>query len=246
MTVEKFVVSKDKFIDNFLYPLSRFDLDDKPAQMVLDDDLIGITHTKERDIILKCTLKDVKGKIDTPVILRDIPRLISAIGFVSESMLTFSLDPTNITYVDSQIKFKSYFLDSRFFDSKIPLKIKKIEDIKFDVSFRLDQLSLSKIRKSKQFCKDSEKLYFSGTDSGILVERSDAENSTIDSISFKITNDFEGDPFSAKPIHNKIFDLISEKTEDIVVQINNEFGIFIFTVNTDTYNLKYITSALRK
>ncbi len=246
MTVEKFVVSKDNFIDNFLYPLSRFDLDDKPAQIILYKNLIGITHTKERDIILKCTLKDIKGKIEEPVILRDIPRLISAIGFVGESMLTFSVEATNLSYIDSQIKFKSYFLDSRFFDSKIPLKIKKIEDIKFDVSFYLDQFSLSKIRKSKQFCKDSEKLYFSGTDSGIIVERGDTENSTIDSISFKITNDFDGDPFSAKPIHNKIFDLISEKTEDILVEMNNEYGIFIFTVNTKTYNLKYITSALRK
>ncbi len=116
----KFLVEKDVFVDGFLKPLSLFDLPDKCCRISYETDSIsGITYTNDRNCILHATYKNIKSDVFEPIVLRDINRLISAISFVSEPQMIFTLNENYIEYDSSFIKFKSYYLDNNFFDSKI-------------------------------------------------------------------------------------------------------------------------------
>lgn len=244
-----FVVAKDKLVNNFVTPLSRFDLVDKPAQVFLDDgNLTGVTHSDDRSVILEATLKGVKGDDHDPFVLKDLNRLNSALGFVQESLMTFDIETNHLLYKDDLIRFKSFFLDDRFFDEKIPLKLEKIKEQDYDHSFTLTQDSLAKIRKSAQFVgQDTNKVYLSGSSKdGVIASRHDSEKSSIDTISFNIVPSYTGTDFDPIPLHIDLFTLISEKDCDILVEINDKFGLILLTVDTDEYKLQYITTALRK
>jgi|TARA_R110000787_G_scaffold336_8_gene1267 hypothetical protein len=247
--MSNFVVSKDKFVNNFVTPLSRFDLTDKPAQVFINDNnLTGVTHSDDRSVILEATLKDIKGDDTDPFVLKDLNRLLSALGFVQETMMTFDVEPNHLLYKDDAIRFKSFFLDNRFFDDKIPLKLEKIKEQTYDHSFTLSQDSLAKIRKSAQFVgADTSKVYLSGNSKdGVVASRHDASKTSIDTISFNIVPEYTGTDFTPIPLHIDLFSLISEKDCDILVEINDKFGLFLLTVETDEYKLQYITTALRK
>ena len=248
--MSKFIVTKSNFVDHFITPLSRFNLSDKPAQIVIENNtLIGVTHTEDRHIILEATLKNIKGDdLESPVVLKDLNRLLSALGFVSEPTMTFSIEPSYLHYKDNSITFKSFFLDGRFFDEKIPSKLGKIKEQTIDFTFNLTQDALGKIRKSKQFvAQDTDKVYISGNSKdGIVASRHDATKSSIDTISFNILPSYTGDDFDPLPLDINLFDLISEKSETILVEVNKQFGLFLLTVETPEYKLQYITSALRK
>lgn len=243
--MSKFVIEKKIFVDNFLTPLSRFDLPDKSAQVILDNgQLTGVTYNQHRHIIHRNVIKDVKGDGFDPVIYRDIPKLISALGFVKEELLTLDVDKTFMLYSDDLIRFKQYFMDSRYFNDQVSNQLVRINDLSFDKTFVISPTNCSNIRKSKQFSPDSKVVYFEGVSGKIFACRENA-NTKVDDIRFKICDSFEGGDFSPLAMDINIFDLISEKIESILVKVNTQFNLFMLEIENEKYKQEYITSTIK-
>lgn len=245
--MSKFIVKKETFADNFIAPLAKFDLIDKPATVQLKDgNLVGITHSQNQNIILEATLKNIKGDPYSPVIYKDLHKLQSALGFIETSILTFEVKENHLLYDDDFLRFKSFFLDQRFFDGRIHTKVKKIRELDYNIKFTLDQNSISKIRKTKSFVdKDLKHVYFFADSGGVWVSRHDG-NRNVDSIKFVIQGSYDGKSFSEIPLDISFFDLLAEKNLNVSVAIDTNTGMFSFEVDAEDYSLKYALAALVK
>lgn len=246
--MSKFTVSKAKFLDNFIDPLSKFDLLDDVAMVKLDaGSLRGTTYMSDRSVILDATLKNIDGENFDPVVFKDLLRIKSGMAYVQNKDPEFEITKTYIQYNDDTVKFVSQFMDSRFFDPKQIEKLDKIYNLEFDFSFTLTQESLSKIIKSKQVAPKITKIYFDATHkSGVSATRKDDEKASLDVIGFRVSDSFVGNAITNFPLHISTFNLISEKSEAMLFSVNTKFGIVSISVDTPEYKLNYITSALRK
>lgn len=246
--MSKFIVEKDTFLNAFIKPLSVFDSQDNSCQLFKEDDstLKGITYSSDRSVILESTLYNVDGDVMPSVVLRALPRFISAIGFCGEPKMSFEVKDNYLLHSSNNLKFKTFFLDSKFFDSKILLKLAKIKELECDSSFTITPSNVSDIKRSKTFARATDKVYISSDGSGVVATRDDKEKSSIDTMSFQIASDFSGEILKDIPIHISFFDLLLEKTDSILVSVNAEYGVFQFLIKNDKCKLHYITSALRE
>lgn len=245
--MKTFQVNKTTFVNNFINPLSQFDLvDNSSALMSRDKKLIGVTHSQDRSIILEATIKNLNGDEFDVVTLKHLPKFKTALGFISDDNPHFTINDNFIEHRGDDITIKSYYLDNRFFDSKQIDKLGKIQSISFDFNFILTQQNLAKIRKSKQ-ASPSVKLYFDASQkSGVSVTRKDDERVGIDTIGFKIADSFMGSTITNVPIHSSIFDLISEQSECIVISYNKQYGLITYVIDTEQYQLYYVSTILKK
>lgn len=246
--MSKFTVSKASFLEHFIEPLSKFDLVEKTALVTLKNkELIGTTYMVDRSVMLDVRLKDITGADFDPVVFKDLLRIKNGMSYVDNKNPEFSVSKTCLEYVDDSVKLTSQFMDNRFFDPRHIEKLKKIKELEFDFSFGLTQEALSKINKSKQVAATINKIYFDAdVKTGVSVVRKDDEKPAMDLIGFKIADSFEGKAITNFPLHISTFNLISEKSETMLFSVNTKFGIVSISVDTPTYNLNYITSALRK
>lgn len=244
--MNKILVQKDEFSEDFINPLSRFGLEYTPIQICkTEDGLIGMSHTPTCSIMGHVILKNVKGEVFDPLVLKDTYKLKSALAFITEPTITLSLDEKYIMYDGDSVKIKSFMLDKRAFDENQPKKILKILDMDFDSSFVLAPESLTKIKKSKEFSQ-TNKIYIDLNEDGVSVSRKDDEKPSVGTLSFKIGESYSGDDVSNLPFSMDIFDLIQNKKDDILIQVNKKFGILTFQLEDDNKKITYITSALRK
>lgn len=242
------IVSKETFVNKFLTPLAKFDLPSKPAQVVASGgELCGITHSEDRSIILDCKLKNIKVDDFNPVVFKDLNKLKSAMAFVDNTLIKFNIADNYLSYEDDYVKLKSFFLDNKFFDSKQPQKMEKIRSLDFDFSFVLSQDALCKIRKSKQFASDTNKVYIKANKKdGVHISRKDDVKSKIDTIGFKVSDSFEGPEIDYIPLSIDLFDFIEERTESLKVMLNTKLSLFNIKSETAEYSLNYIAAQLRK
>lgn len=241
--MSQIIIPKDKFLANFLVPLSIFDLKDKCCYFFKKEYLRGITYTTDRHLILDAKFFNVKGDDFDPVVLRDLNRLNQAFAFVEDPSLVLDIQQDRLIYDSKDLKIKSYFLDPNYFDHKIPVKLERISSLTIDTTFSITATDLNKIKKAKSFV-NSEKIYVMIENGNIFLSLND-ENKKIDSIGFNITDKFTGKSFDKFSLHISVFDLIKTQKEPILVMLNSEFGIVQFQITTTEYELKYITSALK-
>lgn len=243
-----FTVSKQLLLDNFITPLSQFDIEDNSAMLELKDtNLMGLTHSQDRSLILQTTLKNVVNPVKfDPVVLKGLKKLRPALKYIDNINPSFKIMDNYLEYSDDLVKFKSYFLDIRFFQTKQSDKIKKISELEFDFSFGLTQKALTNIRKSSQFT-DTSKLYIDASPkTGVMITRKDDEAKNVNSIGFKVSDEYTGIPLTNIPLHISTFNWICESNESILLSYCSKVGVITLTVDTPDYNLYYITSRLKK
>lgn len=178
----------------------------------------------------------------------DIKKLIRVLDCIEDELVTFKINSNHLFYKTDTLQFKYHFLDDSIVP-KVTLKREKIESLKNDTFFDIDNKKLQDILKGSAFTTDTNKIYIYGLNDGIYCELGDKEKSNTDSISIKIADSFEGEPLTQIiPFNLDIFRLFSgNKFQKARIGINNTFKIMSFHIKpTDYTEFTFVISGLVK
>lgn len=128
-----------------------------------------------------------------------------------------------------------------------PINVASIINLNFDTTFEIGLDKIKKILNAYSFATDVNKIYFYSKDDKIFADIDDKTMDNMDNVSLLISDTFNGQIVEPMSIKIEIFKLFVGTKNPIKVKINNQYKVFVFTLQEDTNTeLKYIISALVK
>lgn len=240
------LVKKD-FTDNFLNIVGK--AVDVVSIKASKDGLYTVCNKPDSSII-------VLGKynynldLDSELSLNvgDIKKLLRVLDCIEDETLHFKINSNHLFYKSDKIQFKYHFLDDSIVP-KVTLKREKIESLKNDTFFDIDNKKFQEILKASSFTTETNKIYIYGQPDGVYCELGDKEKSNTDSISMKMSDTIEGSPLTQViPFNLDIFRLFSGvRFEKARVGVNNTYKIMSFYIRpTDNTEFTFVISGLVK
>jgi hypothetical protein len=244
-------LNKKQFNDYFLSPINKLT---NTSTLILDDKSITtLTHNAEGGdtIVLYGYLKTTTGlKEQQKLNIPDIKRLTQMIDCIDEEELKLAIQTNCIEYKSPELNFKYHLWEDGLTQTSI-LNPNKINKLTFDCEFDLTPKKISEILKASMVVpwpSDANKIYFYAKDSAIYGELTDKTIANLDSISFVVSNEYDGkDIKDVLPISLEVFRLFSGlKIDNIRVKINTTLKTLLFEIKEENLVLKYIISSLVK
>lgn len=238
------IKNKDLFVKSFLSPISK--ISDSAVVEISHNNLSCMVCTADNSVIYYSTYP-VEIDSDQTEILNfpDIKKIIRAIDAISDDDIVFTLENNNLTYKDKSLRFTYHLLEDGII-KKPKLNLQKLSDTAFETTFKLNSSHVKDLMRGSVFSSDSNKAYISSNDDGVHVELTDKTRKNIDTITLKLTDDFQGEDISPIPINFEIFRLIEMGNKELNVKINSKLGIVIFEVVNNYNKTLYIVSSLVK
>jgi len=240
------IKNKTDFVKNFLSPVSK--MSDSAILEVSENTLSSLTCVADNSVILYIDFP-IETDFSESLHLNcpDIKKLIKAIDTVKEGTeLVFLLENNNLSYKDSNIRFKYHLLEDDII-KKPKLKLDKLKQTEFNVSFSITGSDIKELIKGSVFSSDSNKTYFSINEEGVFAELTDKTRNNIDTITLKICESYQGDKIEHFPINFEIFRIMeSTQNKNINVKINNKLGLVIFDFESNYNKMTYIVPSLIK
>lgn len=236
------ILNKSNFLSKFLVPISRIQ---ETCLITLRDGHVFSLVNAENNIKLYARCDDIKYSGESLNLgFSDIKKLIKAIDMIQDNEVELKLNSNNIEYTGKNNMFKIFLTD----DSNIPLpkiSIKKIMDFQYDTKFLVNPDIFSNLIKSSAFITNSNKVYITTVDGGVMAELNDKTKKNVDVFTIKISETFDGSNVRSIPFPFDLFKIINgySKTNNIGMSINNNVGIIAIDVFDNNYILKYIASA---
>jgi len=236
------ILNKSSFLSKFLVPISRIQ---ETCLITLRDGHVFSLVNAENNIKLYARCDDIKYSGESLNLgFSDIKKLIKAIDMIQDNEVELKLNSNNIEYTGKNNMFKIFLTD----DSNIPLpkiSIKKIMDFQYDTKFLVNPDIFSNLIKSSAFITNSNKVYITTVDGGVMAELNDKTKKNVDVFTIKISETFDGSNVRSIPFPFDLFKIINGygKTNNIGMSINNNVGIIAIDVFDNNYILKYIASA---
>lgn len=236
------ILNKSNFLSKFLVPISRIQ---ETCLITLRDGHVFSLVNAENNIKLYARCDDIKYSGESLNLgFSDIKKLIKAIDMIQDNEVELRLNSNNIEYTGKNNMFKIFLTD----DSNIPLpkiSIKKIMDFQYDTKFLVNPDIFSNLIKSSAFITNSNKVYITTVDGGVMAELNDKTKKNVDVFTIKISETFDGSNVRSIPFPFDLFKIINgySKTNNIGMSINNNVGIIAIDVFDNNYILKYIASA---
>lgn len=236
------ILNKSSFLSKFLVPISRIQ---ETCLITLRDGHVFSLVNAENNIKLYARCDDIKYSGESLNLgFSDIKKLIKAIDMIQDNEVELKLNSNNIEYTGKNNMFKIFLTD----DSNIPLpkiSIKKIMDFQYDTKFLVNPDIFSNLIKSSAFITNSNKVYITTVDGGVMAELNDKTKKNVDVFTIKISETFDGSNVRSIPFPFDLFKIINgySKTNNIGMSINNNVGIIAIDVFDNNYILKYIASA---
>ena len=238
-----------KVLIKFLGPVSR--LGDKSVVKFYKNKIYTLMSSEDNNIILYATSTFSGTEINELVRLNlsDVKKLLRAVECFEED-LNFYLKDNHIYCETSTLNgeyFKHHLVDDSII-KETPISIEKISNLNFDIEFDINSKKLSELSRGSSYACDTHKIYFYTKDGAVYSELTDKEIQNIDSITFKISDSFVGQPIKGMlPLVLEVFrNLTNLKCESVKVKINNEYKVIMFCVTDYNVELKYIVSTLVK
>ena len=131
-------------------------------------------------------------------------------------------------------------------DMGLMQNVKKINELNFDVKFKVTEAKLSSLFKGSSFTTETNKLYIYFENNKICGELGDKSRHNSDNFQCVLADTYEGAALTKTvPINFDTFRLINfNKCQDIEFAINIAFGVIKVTLSRDNTKLTYIVSAL--
>ena len=236
------IKSKKDFIGNVLGPISN--LNDKTIIKIEKDKLSSLTTSSDATLVLYSETK-TEAEADRNINIPDIKKFIRVLECVDGDEMDLDITSNNVKYASDNFKFTYHLLDDGII--KLPaINVKKINELKFDVTFKVLENKLSSLFKVSTFTTETKELYIYFENNKICGELGDKGRHNTDSFQCVLADSFEGTALTKTiPINFDTFRLINfNKCQDIEFSINISFGVIKVVLNKDNTKLTYIVSAL--
>jgi len=236
------IKSKKDFVSNVLGPISN--LNDKTIIKIEKDKITSLTAAPDSTLVLyseTTTVSDSERSVNIP----DIKKLTRVLECVDVDELNLDITNNSIKYTGDNFKFTYHLLEDGII--KLPaINVKKINELKFDVSFKVTDIKLNSLFKGSSFTTETNKLYIYFENNKIYGELGDKSKQLTDNFQCVLAEKFEGSPLAKTiPVNFDTFRLINfNKCQDIEFSINATFGVVKVTLSRDNTKLTYIVSAL--
>ena len=236
------IPNKKDFISNVLNPVSN--LNDKTIIKIEKNKISSITASNDATLVLYSETEiniDAERSINIP----DIKKLVRVLECVDTEHLDLEVSSNNIKYAGDNFKFTYHLLEDGII--KIPsINVKKINELKFDTTFKVTENMLSSLFKGSSFTTETNKLYIYVENNKVYGELGDKTRHNSDNFQCVLANEFTGTALTKTiPVNFETFRLINfNKCSDIEFAINVGFGVIKIVLNKDKTKLTYIVSAL--
>lgn len=236
------IPNKKDFISNVLNPVSN--LNDKTIIKIDKNKISSITASNDATLVLYSET-EVNIDADHSINIPDIKKLVRVLECVDTEHLDLEVSSNNIKYAGDNFKFTYHLLEDGII--KIPsINVKKINELKFDTTFKVTENMLSSLFKGSSFTTETNKLYIYVENNKVYGELGDKTRHNSDNFQCVLANEFTGTALTKTiPVNFETFRLINfNKCSDIEFAINVGFGVIKIVLNKDKTKLTYIVSAL--
>ena len=233
------IPNKKDFISNVLNPVSN--LNDKTIIKIEKNKISSITASNDATLVLYSET-EVNIDADRSINIPDIKKLVRVLECVDTEHLDLEVSSNNIKYAGDNFKFTYHLLEDGII--KIPsINVKKINELKFDTTFKVTENMLSSLFKGSSFTTETNKLYIYVENNKVYGELGDKTRHNFQCV---LANEFTGTALTKTiPVNFETFRLINfNKCSDIEFAINVGFGVIKIVLNKDKTKLTYIVSAL--
>lgn len=168
-------------------------------------------------------------------------KLGKAIDQINESNPQLIVNENNLEYKSPSLRFKYHLLDHGIINQPA-INVKKINELEFNIQFKVPASKLSDLSKFSTFSTDSNKVYLSCDGETVFANLTDQSRSNVDNIEFEFAKC--STPFDVTPYNLDFFRSLSYTGDSTVAfNISNVKPVLAIDIETDHYKLKYITSA---
>lgn len=239
------ILNRINFIQKFLSPISK--INDLCTLTIEDNQIYSINRTVDNNFSLYSRTSDIElidceEKVNLS--FSDIKKFIKILECINEDSVELILNPNNIEYKSSAVKFKFHLINDNIVKSP-NFNLDKINGLEYNLGFKLSLVMFNTLMKSSVFITNSNKIYISTENGNIIGELNDKTKTNIDTYTSKLSDVYVGDSISTPLAFN--FDLFRNisflKTSELDVSLNTNKGIIAFDVCDDKYKLKYIAVA---
>lgn len=238
------ISNKESFVNDFLLPVSK--VSENCILKIEPGKISTLTASSDSTIITFSEYKDTTITETLKLNLPDVKKFVKLLSCITEE-INLTIDTNNISYKSPGIRFKYHLYDEGIIASP-NLNLDKINQIALDGSFSITHSVISQLLKGSSFTDNNEKVYFSlSGDNLVDAEITDKAKHNTNSFGLTIANDFVGTKSAISfPLKFDILQHISQYKADLYkVQISSKLGVFIFTVDSQFVETKFIVSALK-
>lgn len=250
-------LNKETFIQKFLSPIAA--ISEKSTIKISNGiaECICYVPDNKQTLILYATVAglnivDEQGQPvnDVRLDISNTKKFVAFLNTINSENIILAQNGNYLEYVSAELSFKYYLMAQNIAQKEIINK-DKINSMNYDFSFVLTNEKIKEILKYAGIIAtgisstDSAKIYLFTKDLKMYGELNDRTIPNQDNATMSIADTYVGEGLSSPlPLHLDIFKLISSLRHDnISVSINKELGVVQFEVNSNGYNIKYITSA---
>lgn len=243
----KLTLNRKVFLDKFITPVSK--VSDQCIISIYPDHIQTLVTTKSTNPIVYANVKvnsDLDGKDSLTLNIPDINKLSRILKCLDSEDVIFDVNSNNIEYKSKTMNFKYHLLDDGIIE-ETPVKLDKIKQLQTNCSFNIDHDIVKDIMKGTTFASDSDKLYFYTKDGKVYAELTDKNVSNMDSVSYLISDNYDGDEFKNDIIIMlEIFKMFYGITGRIITKINTKLKMMIFKFEDTDYTLQYIVAPITR
>ena len=232
----------------------------KPVNRLMEDCILTISENKIQSVaalegggIIIYAEQTIPEKITEPINLniKNINKLVSVLNCVTDETVDMKIESNHIKYDSKSFKFKFHLVEDGVI-TKPKTKIEKIINMSYSTCSSIDIANFHSIVRASTFLTtDQARLYFYtkvGEERGIYCDITNRQIVNADSITIKISDDFEGEPISGELICDVeyIRKLAVNKNSSLRMYFDSKIGYTVFDVlETDGY-IRYIIPTLSK
>ena len=236
------LASKKEFISNILSPISN--LNDKTVLKIEKDKISSITASNDATLILYSETS-IEAESERSINIPDIKKFARVLECVDTDAFELDVTSNNIKYAGGNFKFTFHLLEDGIIKPPA-INIKKVNDLKFDTIFKVQETKLTSLFKGSSFTTETNKLYIYFEDNKIYGELGDKNRANSDNFQCVLADTFTGTALNKTiPINFDTFRLISfGKCNEVEFAINTSLGVIKIVLVKDKTRLTYIVSAL--
>lgn len=238
--------NKTSFVDNFLLPLSK--IENASVLSINSTGFSSLLAAADNTAIIYATYKkDIESLEPVKLNIPDLNRLIKILNCIPSNDIELEITTNSIKYEGNNIRFTYHLLEDGIL-SVPPLSVEKIKQLTYDTVFEINYSSFVNLIKGSTFISNLNKIYFFTRDGAVYTELSDKQMHNVDSITFKLSDQYKGTAIETSiPVNfETIRNIINTKFNNAKVHVNNKFNVIAFEVCNENIKNTYIISGLLK
>ena len=221
--------------------------------LILEGDKIKSVATLDAGGIIVYAEQQIGSNVEAPTSLniKNINKLASVLNCVIDEVADIIVESNHIKYSSNNFKFKFHLTEDGVI-TKPKLKIEKIVNMSYSTSATLNMADFNAVIKASSYLNtDVVRLYFYtklGEERGIYCDITNRQIANSDSMTIRVSNDFDGDPISKDLICDveHIRRIAVSKNSTLRIYFDNKVGYTVFDVIEEKGYIRYILPTLAK